>query len=104
MDFVLPISEVFNDGVASASVNTEGVSAALAPEAVITATTDKEIVAATAIEPVVAVLTIEGVGSVVAGDLVITGAGVDIFDGDQPVFAITSVLILGGGEFDGVVA
>ena len=52
MDFVIPISEVFNDGVTAAALNTEGVSAALAPDAILAATTDQEIVATASVEAV----------------------------------------------------
>ena len=57
-----------------------------------------------AIETVISVLTIEGVGHSVALDDVIAGAGIDVFDGDQTVSAITGVLPARGIEIDAVVS
>ena len=37
-----------------------------------------------------------------AGDLVVAGTGIDVFDGDEPVFAIAGVLPAGGIEIDAV--
>ena len=56
-----------------------------------------------AVDPVVAVLSVEGVVGAVAGDFVVAVAGIDVFDGDETVFAITGVLPGGGVEVDAVV-
>ena len=55
-----------------------------------------------AIETVISVLTIEGVGHSVALDDVIAGAGIDVFDGNQAISAITCVLPSRGLEVDAI--
>ena len=102
LDAVLTVVEVFNDGVAASSLNLEGVATGLTPNTVFSTTTDEEIIAATAIKAVIAVLSVECVFSFVAGDDVITGSGIDVFNRDQPIFAITGVLPFGGLQVDAI--
>ena len=102
LDAVLTVVEVFDDGVATPALNAEGVTTALTPDAVFAASTDEEIIAATAIKAVIAALPIESVGRAITGDFVVTGTSIDVFNGNQAVSAITSVLPASGVQIDAV--
>ena len=63
LDAVFTVGKVFDDGVAGAALNEEGVASCLPPDAVFASTTDEEIVATSAIEAITAGLSVESVGS-----------------------------------------
>ena len=65
---------------------------------------DQGVVTSSAEELVVSVLTVECVVSAVSFDDVVAGTGIDVFDGDESVNAIASVLPAGGVEIDAVVS
>ena len=68
---VFTVGKVFDDGVAAAALNAEGVEPSLPPDAIFANTTDEEIVATSAIEAIIAGLPIESVGSPIAYDDVV---------------------------------
>ena len=47
-------------------------------------------------------MSVECVGSFVASDDVVTGTGIDVFNRDQPITAITGVLPACGVEVDAI--
>ena len=47
-------------------------------------------------------MSVEDVVGVIARDAVVAGTGIDVFDGDEAVCAITCVLPVGGVEVDAV--
>ena len=72
MDLIFSVPEIFDDGKASTTLNTEGILTALPPSLVFSNTTNEQIISIATIQSIISLLSTKLVISKISGDQIIS--------------------------------
>ena len=80
LDTIFTVGEVFDNHVASTSLDAERVATLLTPAFIFTTTANQNVIILSTIKAVFTLLTIQDILGFVANDLVLAATAIDVFD------------------------